>query len=776
MTQDHRVEPGPKVIGPYAIERELGRGGMGIVYLGRHLEMGRLAAIKVQLAGADAPILVERFQREASSLARLTHPGIVRVYDAGVSGGRLFMALEFVAGTSLEDRLQRTGPLESREAAELGLQLCSALEYLHQAGLLHRDLKPDNVLIDEAGVYRLTDFGVARDLNAQSLTATGGMVGTPAFMSPEQASGEKPKLGPHSDVYGLGATLFAALTGQAPFQGTSPVTIVTQIYTAPSPRPSSVNPAVDPALDELVWRCLGKEPEDRPPSAAALGKELEAFLAGELRAPAAPGRGRWVALGAAGLALLLACAGVSLYLARDRAPAPTPVETQEEIASKWREAKRKRQAAAVGEWLAAYRPRLTPDELREREALYAKLRYEELPPAEVIYSATSIPESDDLSRVAGFRALLAWARGAGLRANSALRAEVAEKLRTWKDEASVPQLAFLRNSDQEQSPAFPLWIDDSRLLVYGGSVRARLWDLGEGKAARWIELGDDPKLSDATVAGEWVYLCAKTKLYRFQPANEAGKVEALALPAGTISSGIHATKGHILIATGVGAGRLGGQVLSVNLETFQIEQTVEFAQTARDVAVSADGQEVLVCGGVSDAEAEGFFLASFGWNEAGRLVQRGSRGLGASGTFVRFTPNQERVVVGLNRTGLVVLDRALSPELQLELDPTLGRYPGLRGSELRARVQSQGLAFLPAGDLLALSNVNGDPTRGNEILFVSAKTLDAPFGTPRPVDWVRPLPIRPSRLACSSDGSLLAIGTQQGGVLVLPAPDPLRSE
>ncbi|MGE0711019.1 MAG: protein kinase [Planctomycetota bacterium] len=289
--------------GRYRVERELARGGMGVVYLAHDQRLDRPVALKQMLVGQATAADVERFQREARAVARLQHPGIVRVYDVFAAGGSWFMTMDFIEGESLQDRLARAGRLPPREAAGLVRQVAGAMAYAHEQGVLHRDLKPHNVLVDRRGTPLVTDFGLAKldqtpdlpaaprapqaERAAASLTQTGQLMGTPAFMPPEQADGDKARVDARADVYSLGATLYALLCGRPPFEGDSLVSLLTKLFSEPPRPPRALNPAVDPALEALCLRCLEKEPADRFPSCA----ELEAALAAWEAAAAAPDAG-----------------------------------------------------------------------------------------------------------------------------------------------------------------------------------------------------------------------------------------------------------------------------------------------------------------------------------------------------------------------------------------------------------------------------------------------------------------------------------------------------
>jgi hypothetical protein len=299
-------------LGPYEIQGELGRGGMGIVYRGVDTRLGRPVALKTLLGKASA-VRLERFRREGRALARIRHPGIVTLYEADVYSGVPLVALELIEGGSLRQRLAREGPLEPRAAAAIVRDLALAVAAAHAEGIIHRDLKPANVLVEKDGRPRLTDFGLARDEIERTITLSGEVLGTLEYMAPEQVLGCNELVGPRTDVYGLGAVLYATLTGQPPYRAFASAELMRLIVSSAPERPSLRRGAalsrVPEALEAICFRALAKDPGDRYPSAEALAADLERHLAGEAVVARAPGSARRRLRYAAALALT---AGASL--------------------------------------------------------------------------------------------------------------------------------------------------------------------------------------------------------------------------------------------------------------------------------------------------------------------------------------------------------------------------------------------------------------------------------------------------------------------------------
>ncbi len=265
----------------YVLEEEVGRGGMGIVFRARHTSLAREVAVKMILSGTFATKSErERFRAEAEAAARLDHPNIVAVHEVGEHGEIPYFSLRYIAGMTLAERL-RMKPMPARDAAEILAKVARAVDCAHQCGVLHRDLKPSNILLDEAGEPYVTDFGLAKRDNDANVTRTGAVIGTPAYMSPEQASGNRNAIGPASDIYGLGAILYYMLTGRPPFQADSPVDVLLLVREQDPIRPRIVNPRADRDLEMIALRCLQKPSDLRYRSAAMLADDLEAYLVDE---------------------------------------------------------------------------------------------------------------------------------------------------------------------------------------------------------------------------------------------------------------------------------------------------------------------------------------------------------------------------------------------------------------------------------------------------------------------------------------------------------------
>ena len=273
----------PFELGDYTLEQEIGRGGMGIVYEAIRKSDNEVVAIKMILKGDFATKAEkERFRAEAEAARRLNHPNIVPIYEIGEHEGLPYFCMKLIRGQTLSEKLIR-GPMLPRKAAEIMASISDAISYAHEQGVLHRDLKPSNIILDQKGIPHLADFGLAKAIAGPagaSLTRTGAILGTPAYMSPEQAAGARGNVGIASDIYSLGAILYHMLTGRAPFLGATPVeTVLMVIEQSPIPL-RTLNHRVDRNLEMVTLRCLQKPQDLRYQSATNLCEDLKAFLDG----------------------------------------------------------------------------------------------------------------------------------------------------------------------------------------------------------------------------------------------------------------------------------------------------------------------------------------------------------------------------------------------------------------------------------------------------------------------------------------------------------------
>ncbi len=261
-------------LGSFRLESVVGSGAMGVVYRGINEKTGRAAAVKVvSTEFAQGGKIRDRFEREAEILQQFRHPSIVRFLAVGRFRGTSYIAMEFIQGETLEKIIFDRGAMPWREVVDLAIQTCDALQYAHEHGVVHRDLKPSNLMLTEDGKIKLTDFGIAKDLDATALTAEGRTLGTAAYMSPEQIRGT-PAVSHKTDLYALGVVLYQMLTGKPPFEGSTPVVLMHSHLNEPAPRPSAKVYEIPKALDELVLNLMAKAPGDRPWDATAVGVKL----------------------------------------------------------------------------------------------------------------------------------------------------------------------------------------------------------------------------------------------------------------------------------------------------------------------------------------------------------------------------------------------------------------------------------------------------------------------------------------------------------------------
>ena len=274
MTSQNEPQIGTLFAGRYDIQSILGKGGMGIVYKAHDRELDDLVAIKTlrsEVLSAD-PTLLDRFKQEIRLARRITHPNVLRTHDLGEWNGLRYLSMEFVKGLTLKHLLESDEILPTPVGLRIAKQVCAGLAAAHEVGVIHRDVKPQNILIEPTGGLKIMDFGIARLTEDRGMTATGTVIGTPDYMSPEQARGVP--LDFRSDIYSTGIVLYEVFSGSLPFDGDSPLAVVLKHVNEPPPLPQSKNPRIDPKIAVIIIKCMQKEPAARYQSVGELYEAL----------------------------------------------------------------------------------------------------------------------------------------------------------------------------------------------------------------------------------------------------------------------------------------------------------------------------------------------------------------------------------------------------------------------------------------------------------------------------------------------------------------------
>ncbi len=325
----------------YRIIEELGSGGMGRVYRVRDEKLDEEVVLKlIRPDIASDPKIIARFRNELKTARKIGHPHVARTYDLNESKGTHYITMDYVRGENLKSLIRKVGRMSPAQAIAIARQICDGLSEAHKLGVIHRDLKPQNIMVDENGRTMIVDFGIARSIHSESITDTGVMIGTPEYMAPEQAEGDK--TGPHTDIYALGIILYEMLTGEPPFSGQTPVAIAMKHKTKSPPDPAEKNPGIPESLSLLILQLLEKDPSDRPQSAQNVEKELDEIAKSlsasthiaikKSRSKKTRFKSPWIKYAAA--ALILIILAVSVFLIFKPSPTP-PSQALETAAAGW---------------------------------------------------------------------------------------------------------------------------------------------------------------------------------------------------------------------------------------------------------------------------------------------------------------------------------------------------------------------------------------------------------------------------------------------------------
>ncbi|HEV3122364.1 MAG TPA: protein kinase, partial [Isosphaeraceae bacterium] len=556
----------------YSLIRELGRGGMGVVYLAWQSGLGRMAALKMIRAGEySRSHEVARFRAEAEAVARLEHPNIVRIYEVGERDGCPFFSLEYVDGGSLADML-RGSPQPPRRAAELIETLARATQAAHDRGVVHRDLTPGNVLLTALGQPKIVDFGLAKlVVGGAGQTVSGDVLGTPSYMAPEQAGGHSKEVGPAADVYALGAILYEMLTGRPPFKAETPLdTLVQAVNDEPVP-PRRLQPKVPRDLETVCLKCLEKQPARRYEKASTLADDLRRFLDGE------PVRARPVGAAARAVKWARRRPGVTALCSLFAIGAMLAFAMVTWQGQQARLALRRAEIAGEAERIA----RLATEAARRREAAQ-RLLYQGLSAGLLRDRALRHCEDGDIGR-----GLLWLAQSLELaRDDPGLRQAIHSNLEGWQGQIH-PLLAVLEHPDRILVAAFS---PDRRLIVTAGADKtARIWDAETGQP-RGVPLSHPRAITTAAFSpdGATLLTVAGREARFFSAVTGAPLLSAPFDLAGTLLAHAFSAEGRALRTVVSRAGR--AWFASWRVETGEsLGEPVEVGRSDALVAFSPDG-------------------------------------------------------------------------------------------------------------------------------------------------------------------------------------------